>query len=145
MAKLRTYVDTGVLLAAFRGAHPLSRRALAILDDEAREFIISGFLRLEALPKPTFYRRREEVEFMETFFRAAALEVEATPELIASAIRLAGSCDVAPMDSLHAAAAICGDASEFVTTEKPDKPLFRVSGIKVISIAEAALGIPPAK
>lgn len=135
MAKQRTYVDTGVLLAAFRGTHSLSEKALAILDDEEREFIISGFLKLETLPKPIFYRRRDEVEFMETFFGAAVSEVEASAQVIASAIRLAGAHDIAPMDLLHVAAAICGGASEFVTTEKPDKPLFRVSGIKVISIA----------
>ncbi len=73
---------------------------------------------------------------METFFRAATSEVDVSVQLVASAIRFAGTYDIAPMDSLHVAAAICGGASEFVTTEKPDKPLFRVSGIKVVTIAD---------
>ena len=136
MAKRRTYVDTGVLLAAFRGTHSLSEKALAILDDEEREFVISGFLKLEALPKPTFYRRRDEIEFMEIFCRAAASEVDVSAQLVADAIRLAGAHDIAPMDALHVAAALRGGAFEFVTTEKSNKPLFRVNGIKIITIAD---------
>ena len=136
MAKLRTYVDTGVLIAAFQGTHSLSAKALAIVDDEEREFIVSDFLRLETLPKPAFHNRKDEVEFMETFFGGAVSEVDVSPRLTASAISLAAALDIAPMDSLHVAAAICGGASEFVTTEKPRKPMFRVSGIKVTTIAD---------
>jgi hypothetical protein len=38
------------------------------------------------------------------------------------------------MDALHIAAALSVNASEFVTTEKLTKPMFRVSGIKIVSI-----------
>jgi predicted nucleic acid-binding protein len=41
---------------------------------------------------------------------------------------------LAAMDALHIAAALSVDAKEFVTTEKPNKPMFRVSNIQVISI-----------
>ena len=41
---------------------------------------------------------------------------------------------LAAMDALHIAAALSLDAREFITTEKPTKPMFRVSGIKIISI-----------
>ncbi len=41
---------------------------------------------------------------------------------------------LAAMDALHIAAALSVDAEEFVTTEKPTKPMFRVTSIQVISI-----------
>lgn len=143
MAKQRTYVDTGVLLAAFQGTHPLSEKALGIIDDEDREFIISDFLKLETLPKPTFHKKKDEVEFMETFFGGAVSEVDASKQLTTKAIGLAGTHDIAPVDALHVAAAISGGASEFVTTEKPNKPMFRVNGIKVTSIADQPAPAPP--
>ena len=42
-----TYVDAGVLIAAARGRSAEASRALAVLDDAAREFAASDFLRLE--------------------------------------------------------------------------------------------------
>jgi predicted nucleic acid-binding protein len=41
---------------------------------------------------------------------------------------------LAAMDALHIAAALSIGAEEFLTTEKPTKPMFQVSGIQVISI-----------
>lgn len=38
------------------------------------------------------------------------------------------------LDALHIAAAISAGVDEFITTEKPGKPLHRVKGIRVISI-----------
>jgi hypothetical protein len=40
------------------------------------------------------------------------------------------------MDALHLAAALSIGAEEFITTEKPTKPMFRVSSINVISILD---------
>ena len=42
---------------------------------------------------------------------------------------------LAAMDALHAAAALLLGADEFVTTEKPGKPIYRVDGFQVISIS----------
>jgi hypothetical protein len=39
------------------------------------------------------------------------------------------------MDALHIAAALAIDADEFVTTEKSTKPMYRVTEIRVVSIA----------
>ncbi|MGB6294707.1 MAG: hypothetical protein WBF90_00825 [Rivularia sp. (in: cyanobacteria)] len=41
---------------------------------------------------------------------------------------------LAAMDALHIAPALSLDVEEFITTEKPTKPMFRVSGIQIISI-----------
>jgi hypothetical protein len=39
------------------------------------------------------------------------------------------------MDALHAAAALLLGADEFVTTEKPGKPIYRVDGFQVVPIS----------
>jgi predicted nucleic acid-binding protein len=47
-----TFIDSGVLIAAFRGRDELSERAMAVLDDPDRSFASSEFVRLEVLPRP---------------------------------------------------------------------------------------------
>ncbi len=39
------------------------------------------------------------------------------------------------MDALHIAAAISVGAEEFIITEKPTKPMYRVTGLKVVSLS----------
>jgi hypothetical protein len=51
-----TYVDSGVLLAAWRNAE-LRPAALRVLEDEGRQFATSQLAKLELLPKPVFERR----------------------------------------------------------------------------------------
>jgi hypothetical protein len=45
----RTFIDTGVLIAAARGQNDVAVRAMAILDDPNREFASSIFVKLEVL------------------------------------------------------------------------------------------------
>ena len=66
---IRTYLDAGVLIAAARGKEPIAIRALEILDDPNRQFVSSIFLRLELLPKPTYFKNSSEVEFYEAWTR----------------------------------------------------------------------------
>jgi len=49
------------------------------------------------------------------------------------------ACDfgMAALDALHVAAAISVGAEELVTTEKPNKPIHRATGITVVSIQPA--------
>jgi hypothetical protein len=69
----RTFLDTGILIAAVRGQEDVAARALAILDDPARSFIASDFLKLEVLPKAFYYQRPAEVALYERFFAKARL------------------------------------------------------------------------
>lgn len=64
----RTYLDSGVPIAAIRGDSDLSTRRLALLLDPGRTFVSSAFLRLELLPKAVYHRNGVEVEFHERFF-----------------------------------------------------------------------------
>jgi hypothetical protein len=42
------------------------------------------------------------------------------------------------MDAIHVALAIAADVDEFVTAEKPNKPIFRVRTISIHSIQDVS-------
>lgn len=125
-------------MAAARGPQESAQRALEILQNPQREFISSVFLELETLPKAMYFRRQSEVEFYRAFF-AGSQQVPAIDLLVLSAQRLAAKYGLNGMDALHIAAAHALGADEFITTEKPTKPMYRVSEFKVIYLADAAL------
>jgi hypothetical protein len=114
---LKTFVDSGVLLKAWRG-EDLAQEALAVLADDQREFFSSQMVRLELLPKPRFEKRLREAAFYESFFAEA----------------LAAQYGLAGPDALQIAAALRHGVGEFYTTEKPTKPMFRVKELTVISL-----------
>jgi predicted nucleic acid-binding protein len=130
---LKTFLDAGVLISAWkRGEYHL--RAATIMQDETREFVTCENVLLEVLPKPTFEKRHSEVEFYnEHFSRASACE-PFSAELGKSALSLAKKYGLAAGDALNLASAIRQGADEFITSELPGKPIFRVAGIKVVSL-----------
>jgi predicted nucleic acid-binding protein len=138
MPKCKTYVDSNVLITAFQGREEIFRKAMEILDDPEREFIGSDYLRLETIPKPTFHKREEEVAFMEAFFESAQENIPSSPAITGKAIQFAGCHDIHPMDALHLSAALHAKADEFVTLEKPEKPMFKVKGLQVTSLHSPA-------
>jgi len=133
-----TFVDAGVLIAAFRGNTDVARRALEILDDPDRSFVSSDFVRLEVLPKALFYQRSEEVSFYETFFQEVEQWIETDPRLTEAAFDLAAEYGLSALDALHATAALRSGAAEMVTTERSVTPLHRVAGIKIKTLHPAA-------
>ncbi len=71
--KIRPFVDSGVLITAARGSGESAHDALAILDDPDREFVSSFFIRLEVIPKPSYFNRESELSFYNNFFDAVAI------------------------------------------------------------------------
>lgn len=138
MAKLRTFIDSGVFLAAFKAGGELAENALAVLGDPERQFVSSDFVRLELLPKPVCYGNDSERLFYETFFASVEQLVRASSVLVEAAEREAEAVGLSAMDSLHIAAAKHAACDDFVTAEKPTKPLFRVTGIQVTTIRPRA-------
>ena len=134
MAKTRTFIDSGVLMAAATGTDDVALRAMTVLDDPDRLFVTSDFVRLEVLPKARFYKNADEAQFYETFFESAEETVPASRELVANAQGEAELKGLAAIDALHVAAATEGDSDELVTTEKPSKPIFRTERIRVRTI-----------
>ncbi len=68
MSNKVTYLDSGVLINAFRGVNEVSLKATEILDDSTRLFATSVFVQLETLPKAVYNRQPVEVEFYTAFF-----------------------------------------------------------------------------
>jgi predicted nucleic acid-binding protein len=129
-----TYVDANALIVAYRSDQPAAQAVLTLLGDPARRFVASPYLRLETLRKPLFYRREDEIAFMERYFASISLWVPASDALVARALDLAAQWDLGAMDALHAAAALQAGADVFVTMERPTKPLFQVPGLNAVSL-----------
>ncbi|MEQ8468038.1 type II toxin-antitoxin system VapC family toxin [Coleofasciculus sp. E1-EBD-02] len=131
----RTFIDTGVLIAAARGQNDVAVRAMAILDDPNREFASSLFVKLEVLPKAIYNQKTLEAAFYQAFFDGVTHWAKLEESLIANAFQEACQLGLSAIDALHVAAALSVNAEELITTEKPSKPIHRVTKIKVISIA----------
>jgi predicted nucleic acid-binding protein len=134
MSKIKTFVDANVLMAAFQGTDELCKKAMQILDDPNRDFIVTDYLKLEVIPQPTFHRRNEEIQFMQTFLDSASLYLEPTSLITDQAIILACKYSLGAMDALHTGAALVSKADALITLEKPEKPLCQVKEIKVVSL-----------
>jgi predicted nucleic acid-binding protein len=133
-SKIKTFLDSNVLITAFQGIDEIWQKAMEIIDDPEREFIVSDYLKLEVIPQPTFHQRHEEIQFMQAFFDSASIYVDATPSITAQAINLACRYSLGPMDALHAGTAVESEADVLVTLEKPDKPICQVQEISVVSL-----------
>lgn len=129
-----TFVDAGVLILGARGQGEIAERALGVLSDPRRIFVASPFLRLELIPKPTYFRRADEVLFYETFFAAVSVWVPPSVDLVELALRVATRYGLACVDSLHLAASLTAHADELVTAERPTSPLLRVPDLTVTSL-----------
>lgn len=129
-----TFIDSGVLIYAARGEGEIAALALEILTDSNREFASSIFVKLEVLPKAIYHQQTEEVEFYQEFFQGVSYWAADIDKIIKSAEEEASKSGLGAMDALHIAAAISLGATEFVTTERPEKSIHRTQSIKVTSI-----------
>jgi predicted nucleic acid-binding protein len=130
---IRTFFDSGVLIAAARSRDPDGERALQLLEEPNRISLTSPFVYLEVVPKAIFYKKRLEQSFYDRYFKnavwfrdVAKIEVAAQTE--------AAQAGLGAMDALHLAAAHLSRAEEFVTTEKPHKAIHRSSLVKVVCL-----------
>lgn len=136
MSPLKSFIDTDVLIAAARGNYLISSKAIQILEDPNREFVSSVFIQLEALPKPVFNKKKDEVDFYKEFFKVVSYWAEPSEALTNQALILAEKYGLGGMDALHVAAAISVGADELVTGEGPTTSLHRVTEIQVITIRD---------
>jgi len=133
---IRTFVDSGVLIAAARADHTESEPALRLLEDPGRRMLTSVFVRLEVYPKTAFRGYPLQRAFLNEYFMDPALEWASDLNgLVNLAVSESERHGLAAMDALHAAAALLLGAVEFVTTEKPGKPIYRVDGFQVVPIS----------
>ena len=132
---VRTFIDSSVLIAAWRGNLNLRMRALTVLSDPQREFISSPFVRLEVRPKAIFHKNQTEVAFYDTFFTSVTTWIDEYKKLVVEAVKVGEKFGLNGMDALHIAAALLAKADEFITAERPNSPFSRVQAVKILSIA----------
>ncbi len=129
-----SFVDSGVLIAAVRGAPEIVAEAREILLDPDISFASSAYVRLEVLPKASFHRQEKERAFYEGFFETVGHWAPIGESLIEEALEIASRAGLSALDSLHVAAALAVGADELITCEKPGRPIHRVRGITVRTI-----------
>jgi predicted nucleic acid-binding protein len=129
-----TFIDSGILVAAARGVGEYSEKAIEILTDANREFGSSEFIKMEVIPKAIYHRKTAEVQFYETFFSAVTYWANDIEQVIRDSYYIGCKYGLAAMDAFHIAAALSIGAEEFMTTEKPTKPMFNITDIQVTSI-----------
>ena len=98
-------------------------RALQVLGDPDRDFAASEYLKLEVLPLSVYFGRTKETSFYETFFAGVSTWVDPLG-IISPALALASQYGLGAIDALHVVAAASVGA-EFVSAEKPTKPIYR--------------------
>ena len=128
---IRTFLDSGVLIAAYKGTPSIEAPAINILDNPNRVFLSSPFVRHEISPKALYNRQRDEYRFYQNYFGRAVF-CDDLKLILSHAGKESAKSGVGAMDSLHVAAAYLLDADEFVTSEKPGKSIYRTSLVKVI-------------
>jgi len=128
---IRTFCDSGVLIAATRSIGRDRERALQLLEAPNRVFLTSPFVHLEVVPKAIFFKKRLERSFYDRYFTNAVWFRE-VDKIEAAAQAEAAKAGLAAMDALHLAAAHLSRADEFITTEKPNKAIHRSSLVKVV-------------
>jgi predicted nucleic acid-binding protein len=131
---IRTYLDSGVLIAGIRGPRELARSTLVLLDDPEREFVASAFIRLEIIPKAIYHRKIDEIDFYHRYFNQVVAWADPIDELVAIAEQEAAAYGLNALDSLHVASAIVLNVDELVTTEGQRKPIHRVERVRVASL-----------
>jgi hypothetical protein len=129
-----SFIDSGVLIAAVRGAPEVVAEAREILLDPETSFASSAYVQLEVLPKASFHRQEKERAFYEGFFEAVRHWAPIGESLVEKALEVASQAGLSALDALHVAAALAVGADELVTCEKPGRPVHRVRGITVRTI-----------
>ena len=129
----RVFVDTGVLITAFRGEPAMRQPALSVLSQPHFDFWYSPLLELETILQPSHNNRKLEMEFYREYFKNATC-FGSLDRIFEIGSKDAIKHGIPVMDALHIAAANLSRCKVFFTTEAPTKPLFRTKLVKVASI-----------
>jgi len=95
----RTFLDSGVLIAAYNARPELKAPALAILKDPNRIFLSSPFVRHEVCPKSLYNKRHLEYRFYREYFQRAVMFNDVRL-ILERASRESAKSGVSAMDSL---------------------------------------------
>jgi predicted nucleic acid-binding protein len=135
---IRTYVDSGVLIALYTAREVEQQAADILLSDARRRFVVSPFVELEVLP----HLQRDKRDLFEAARKLMATfdpakDLEAALEV---AYDVCLSVPLSAVDALHVGAAVSSRCDELVTTERAAKAksIHRASGfIPILHIQQA--------
>ena len=132
---IRTFLDSGILIAASRGDLAASEKSMRVLEDPGRRFLTSVFVRLEVFPKVARHEFPLQRAFLNEFFADRSLEGASDLDAVINlAVSEAERHGLSAMDALHVAAALLLKADQLITTEKPGKPIYRAEGVQVMYV-----------
>lgn len=132
MTRKRVYLDSCVLMAAFKAQEPeISDAAIALIEDPDTDVLYSRITELEVMPKAVFHKKDSESAFYSAIFESGVL-VPCTETIIDDALVVARCNGLSACDALHLACAVGATADEFVTSEKKTRlPDASVQGISI--------------
>lgn len=127
------YIDSNVLITAARMyGGGVEDQEIAFLNNPALRIATSVFVQMEVFPAAIHNRRKAEEQWYEEYFRSAHRWADRLDRITELALRECSKVHgLAPMDSLHLAAAASVNADVFVTLEGRNKPIYRTSLVKV--------------
>ena len=113
----------------------MAQRALAVISDTgSREFVCSDYVRLEVVPKPTYFGRTVEVRFYETYFATVAIWAQFDVGHFENAFEEACRSGLSSVDAIHVVIATACGCDELVTSEKPTSAIHRTKLVRTVSI-----------
>jgi len=113
----------------------MTLKAWEILDDVNRYFISTTYVEMEVLPKATYFKKQEEVNFYNDYFASVHEWIRCDESLLQLAFQNASSYGLSCIDALHTTAAFLAGIDEFVTTEKSTRSIHNATFINVVSIS----------
>ena len=102
--------------------------------DPDPSFASGDFVRLAVLPMATDHRRWDEVAFYDRFFERVAAWADPVDRVVELTEREAAHHGPNALDELHVAATVVLGAGELVAIEGPRKPIYRATGVRVVTI-----------
>ena len=130
-----TYLDSGVLIEGWHNREVPEHAVEILLQEPGRAFVASRVQRLETVARVRGPLAAAERAYYATYFERVSRVYTIFDEALGfDAERLTLRYDLAPLDALHMASALRAGAHEFVTTEKPGKPLYRVRELRVVHL-----------
>lgn len=102
--------------------------------DPARDFFTCQMVKLELFPKAHFNKRPGELEFYDPHFALVKHEEPLSKKLGEEAMGLGKKYGLGSADAINVAAALRMKVEDFITSEAPNIPMFRVPGMRFISL-----------
>jgi len=127
----RTYVDSGVLIAAACGGGRLGECALAVLQDSAREFVSSDYIKMKFFRSQSTSGGERKSSSITPISQGFPIWLNFRCVTPSGCLEEACRSGLQSYDAIHIAVAAIGGCDELITTEKPTSAIHRASLIRV--------------